>query len=84
MIVILTLAGLACGCGVILQRLTDLVVELLVQQHLSSLEVKTLRFVNKELKSLIDAAITRLRPRDFKDSQVTRRIPFISQLSLFH
>ena len=84
MLVTLTRAGLPCGCDKMLQRFPDLVVELLVQHHLSDLDVKTLRFVSKEWRSLIDAAITRLRPRDFKESQVTQYMPAKPEAVLFH
>ncbi len=50
-----------------LHILPSLAFELLVQQHLSDLDVKTLRLVNKECRPLIDTA---LKSRCFKKSQV--------------
>ena len=53
-----------------LQHLPEIVYKTLVDEHLSDLEVKTLRLVSKGCMFSIDTSITALKPRDFSSSQV--------------
>ena len=53
-----------------LQDLPADVFKSLIDQHLSGLELKTLRLVSKECRALIDTTITALEPRDFSECRV--------------
>ena len=67
-----------------LQDLPADVCKLLIEQHLPALEVKTLRLVSKDWRSLVDTTVTALSPRDFSECQVTRQRPAIPDVSLGH
>ena len=54
-----------------LQNLPDLCYKSMLEQDMSDLDMKTLRSLSKECKSLIDATLTALKPRDFSSSEVT-------------
>ena len=54
-----------------LQDLPATVYKGLIEEHLSALEMKTLRLVSKECRFLVDTTVTALKPRDFSHSQVT-------------
>ncbi len=70
--------------GKILNDLPAIIYKTLVDDHLSDLEVKTLRLVSKETRSWIDNTISILRPRDFSKPQVTthKRIPQVTYTTL--
>ena len=53
-----------------LQDISVDVYKLVIEQYLPALEVKTLRLVSKECRSLIDSTVTALMPRDFSECQV--------------
>ena len=53
-----------------LPDLPAIVYKTIVEQHLSDLEVKTLRLVSRECRSWVDTILSVLRPRDFSKSQV--------------
>ena len=53
------------------------VYKLLIDQQLSPLEVKTLRLVSKECRSLVDTTTTALKPRDFSRCQVSSYRPAV-------
>ncbi len=58
--------------------------KLLIEQHLPALEVKTLRLVSKDWRSLIDTTVTALTPRDFSECQVTSYRPARPEVSTRH
>ena len=58
-----------------LQDIPDSALEHLVKLHLNNLELKTLRLVSKEWKSLIDTTITALNSRGLIESQVMPHRP---------
>ncbi len=53
-----------------LEDLPEFVYNTLIDQHLCDLDVKALRLVSKQCKSLIDINITALTPRDFPKNEV--------------
>ena len=53
-----------------LQDLPEFAYQHLLEQHLSDLEVKTLRLVSKECKSMVDTSLTTLRPKDIANLKV--------------
>ena len=63
-----------------LQNLPEFACNILVEQYLTDLEVKTLRLVSKGSKSWIDTNLTALKPRAFSRSQVTTLQPVASHL----
>ena len=58
-----------------LQDLPEFAHQLLIDQHLSELEVKTLRLVCKECKSMVDTSLTTLRPKDIAKLKVNTQTP---------
>ncbi len=61
------------GAAEMLLDLPNVACKVLIEQHLTDLEVKTLRLVCKSWKVFIDSTITALKPRDFTESQVRYR-----------
>lgn len=53
-----------------LQHLPDVIIRMVVEDHLTDLEAKTMRLVSKECRSLVDRYTSALKPRDFTSSQV--------------
>ena len=54
-----------------LQKLPELAYQILVERHLSELEVKTVRLVSKVCKSSTDTILTALKPKDIANCEVT-------------
>ncbi len=59
-----------------LQHLPEFAYQLLLEQHLSDLEGKTLRLVSNECKSMVDTTVTTLRPKDIANLKVKHKSPF--------
>ena len=64
-----------------LQNLSELACNIMVEQYLSDLEVKTLRLVSKGLKSWIDSNLTALKPRASSRSQVISSESLLTRMS---
>ena len=58
-----------------LQDLPELVCKTLVEEHLSDLEIKTLRQVSKEWNHFVDSTLVALKPRGILSSHVSSLIP---------
>ena len=65
------------GITTMLLNLPETVLEALVNKHKSELEVKTLRVVSKECKSMVDTIVDNLAPKDFVKAEVSlhRHLP---------
>ena len=53
-----------------LQHLPDVIIRMVLEDHLTDLEAKTMRLVSKECRSWVDRYTSALKPRDFTSSQV--------------
>ena len=53
-----------------LQHIPDAVIRIVLEDHLTELEAKTLRLVSKECRSCVDRNTSQSKPRDLTSSQV--------------
>ena len=64
-----------------LQDLPEFAYQILVEEHLSELEVKTVRLVSKECKSATDTILTALKPKDIANCKVFPIVVFPSPIA---